>query len=229
MSLADEITKLEKYYFDKHVTEELLEQPYIASNTWRGFSSTFKTKDAASHALLYSYDHITLDLEAFLDANAAFDRDAFDACHHKQVEDLRIHLNIQPNGDRVTASSKGDYYGCAYNSYAKVVDLANKHWFAKVLLSRGKNKYTPRLAELRTVLHAPLDMQALTGLRNLLARNEMPTDDLPNGGMATVKSQEKYATVQGILRALADDVPSARFDGEPTAALVFDAYWPMSL
>ena len=101
MSMQDDIQSLEAYYFGKYVNEELLEDAYIDSSTWRGFSSKFKTKDYASHVLLYAYEHITLDLEAFLDKHEVFTREEFDVQHHQQVENLRVYLNIQPNNDSV--------------------------------------------------------------------------------------------------------------------------------
>ena len=126
-------------------------------------------------------------------------------------------------------AANGEYYGRAYNSYAKVVDLANKHWFCKVFLSTKKNtKYANRLAAVRNALHVPIDIQVLNGIRDLLARNEQPPIDLPKGGMGTVKTFEKYTALQQAFRGLVDPVPSDRFPGETVAPLVIDSYWPKS-
>ena len=229
MDLPEEIVAMETYYFGKYLDDDMKGEPYIDSDTWRGFSSKFKTKDLASHSLLCAYEHIILDLESFLDDRTEFTREEFDAQHHRQIESLRIHLNIQSNGDQVAAAANGTFYGSAYNSYAKVVDLANKTWFARVFLSNNKSKYSPHLPKLRHALHVPLDITAHNGLRHLMEKHSLPPADLPKGGMGTVKSQGKYLEMQSLVRSIVDPIKSDRFESETVAPLVIDSYWTKSL
>ncbi|CAN5139128.1 hypothetical protein BH11PLA2_BH11PLA2_47790 [soil metagenome] len=223
--LEDTIHGLESYYFNKHIVPDVLQRPFLDSNTSRGYQAVPNVAGVIKERIIYSFDYIISGLEEKLQVNDDLTREVFDEIHKKQVEDLRIYLNMRTDGAQLAPRAKGDFYGFSYNSYAKVIDLANKFWFYEEYLTGAKSKFAAMMPALRHVLHVPADEFLLNNLKRISTEYELEPFTYTNGGMSTLKSLEKYETVQLYVRAIVDAIPSKKFPGETTSPLVLDTYY----
>jgi hypothetical protein len=226
MTIADRLNQLEKYYFFQRTTGEASASGYVDANTWRGFRSTPNTSGAGAQALQGAFHMLARSLERFLQQTANLTRQAFDAFHEKQVDELYDLLQTARAGMAVHPVAEGDFHGRAYNPYAKVVNLAHTHWCFRPQ-PNGLIQYPPQsFPELRRCLHVPLDVQVLDGVRELITGGSLPRFAIPRGGMGCVKSKQEYLDIQNYLRREADKIDSKTFRrGSKVSPLAFEGFW----
>jgi hypothetical protein len=164
-------------------------------------------------------------LERFLQQTPNLTRQAFDAFHGKQVDELYDLLQTARAGLVVHPATEGDFHGRAYNPYAKVVNLAHTHWCFRPQ-PNGMIKYPSQsFPELRRCLHVPLDEQVLDRVRELIAGGYLPPFAIPRGGMGCVKSKQEYLGIQNYLRREADKIDSKTFRDGKVSPLAFEGFW----
>jgi hypothetical protein len=225
--LEETIHNLEGYYFNRHIVPDTLSLPFLDANTTRGYQAVPNTPGVIKERITFAFDYIVAGLEEKLDKTHDLSRTLFDDIHRKQVEDLRIYLNMRTDGAQLHPRAKGDFYGFSYNSYAKVIDLANKFWFYEQLLTGAKSKYVGLMPALRHCLHVPADEFLLNNLKKLSTdeANGLPPFAYTTGGMSVLKSLEKYEETQAYCRTVVDSIPSKKYPGESTSPLVLDTYY----
>src|SRR6266404_6069519 len=128
MTTADRLNQLERYWFFQRTSGEASASGYIGSNTWKGFCSIPKIASAPSEALKNAFNMLAGSLKQFLGRTPNLTRQVFDVYHEKQVEELFDLLQTARAGVVVQARADGNFHERAYNSYAKVVNLAHSHW-----------------------------------------------------------------------------------------------------
>jgi hypothetical protein len=223
--LEDYLGGLEGYYFGRYLVAETLSRPFLDPNTIRGFQAIPNIPGVIKDRITFSFDYIVAGLEEKLDKLPAISRESFDELHRKQIEDLRVYLNMRTDGAQLAPRAKGEFYGYSYNSYAKVIDLVNKYWYFEQVLIGAKSKYADRVAALRGVLHVPADEFLMANLKRMSTEYSLTPYNYTTGGMSILKSLEKYEETQAYVRTIVDAVPSKRFTGETMSPLVLDSFY----
>lgn len=226
--IANRLNKMERTYFFERMTGEASGSGYIASNTWRGWRASPRIDGAVKDALVAAFDFLIDRFERFLRSAIPLNRSLFDKFHEGEIDALyqferSYHQEIIIHPDAV-----GDFKGYAYNSYAKIINLAHTHWCFRPQPFSKKIKYNPIDShELRHSLHVPLDTKVFAGINNLRSTGLLIKSSvrIPKGGMGAVKSKEHYCQIQNYLRSVADQVPSANFNGNTVSPLAFEALW----
>jgi hypothetical protein len=178
--------------------------------------------------LVSAFDFLVGRFERFFKKTQSLDRVRFDAFHREETKALYQYSKSFHSGIIVHPAASGSFYGYAYNSFAKVLNLAYTHWCFRTNPLSKKIQYEPALhPELLFCLHIPLDNKVLERIKNLSSDGCIPnlSVHIPNGGMGSIKSKEHYYQIQNYLRAVADNVPSKNFLGKTVSPLAFEALW----
>jgi hypothetical protein len=226
-SLQLRLNAMEHEWFFKRTTGVASGNGYIASNTWRAYRATPKEEDAPSRALKRAFVPLADRFDLFVREPGPLVRDRFDRFHEREMEWLFEFLQTSDRRCTVQPAAAGEFHGYAYNSVAKVLDLAYSHWCFRRPPDSNRCKYDPTMhPEIRLCLHVPLDTQVLSGI-NEMVKNGMLTREMsvPRGGMGAVRSIEEYRRIQEDLRSVVDRFESTNFASCKVAPIAFDGFW----
>ena len=229
-SLVSQLNEMERAYFYQRRTGEASGTGYIGGNTWRGWRASPKIEGAVKDALVAAFDFLVERFERFLRETSSVDRSKFDAFHEIEIEALFKFFQSHHKATVVHPAAGGDYNGHAYNSYAKVLNLAYTHWCFRPQPRSKKIQYDPvQHPGLLRCLHLPLDTNVHICVNELRLNGTLPPSSvrIPNGGMGAIRSRDHYMQVQSYLRSVVDHVPSMNFPGNMVSPLAFEACWGM--
>lgn len=198
-TLSSILSELERDFFFRRTTGRASPEGYIASNTWRGWTSTNGIDGAVRDALYAAFDQIKRHFDDFYAAHPSFTRDEYDTFHSTEVESLHNFLNRFHRHSKVFPRANGDFNNHAYNAYAKIVNLGHTHWCFRDRPGLSTCKYDPQKHPiLRKSLHVPLDLKVLKGIRVLINEGLLHKSDIdvPSGAMGAVKSLSGYLQIQ---------------------------------
>jgi len=227
-SLAKQLNEMEYAYFFDRRTGEASARGYIDGKTWRGWRASPKEEGAVKEALIAAFDFLTPRFESFLKDTHALTRSQFDAFHDHEIEALHHYARSYHRSVEVGPAAKGECHGHAYNSYAKVLNLAHTHWCFRPDPRLKRIRYDPsRNPRLLQCVHVPLDTKVCKGIRRLLSEGLLPSCSvrIPSDGMGSIRSREHYQEVQNYLRAIVDKVTSTNFSNSTVSPLAFEAFW----
>lgn len=231
-SLGNVLRDLEHQFFFARTRGEATPEGFIAWNTWIGWRAIPETDGVPKQALQSSFDHLTQRLQEFLKTTIPLTCEAFDRYHESQVESLREFLESYRHGVSVRPKSAGEFHGCSYGAYAKIVNLAYTHWC--FLPRRNKDMATRRFdpasrPDLRKCLHVPLDSKVLMGIQGLIDRGDFPSERIPipegKAGMGLISSRRQYMDIQLGTRAVVSEISSRSFKGHLVSPLAFEGFW----
>ena len=227
-NISDMFNEMERFYFFERRTGEASGAGYIAANTWRGWRASPRIRGAVSGALVAAFPFLTDRFEGFLHKTPSINRSLFDAFHACEIKALYDFLQSYCRNTNIHPAAIGSYNGYAYNSYAKILNLAYTHWCFRPQQRSNQIQYDPtQNSELLRCLHVPLDKKVHGGVNELQRKRILPPSDvqIPTGGMGAVRSVECYVKIQNYLRGVVDQIPSNNFLGNTVSPLAFDAFW----
>jgi len=225
-----ELNEMEHRFFFERMVGTASAEGYIGNSTFRGWRSYPKRDGIVKKALEDAFHSVIAAFQSFIQRHPNPTREQFDDFHDLQVDKLYGFLRPYLRKPRVLVfpAAKGSYPSAdkyAYNTYAKVIDLAYSHWCFRPHPTSGKVEHVGN-SSLRHCLHVSLDSKVLDAIRCMVAEysSQLTPIQVPDGGMGSVKSRIDYYRIQHWIRSVVDIESSTTFIGHTIAPLAFDVY-----